>query len=103
MRFGDREERERYMDSLEQQMEDRREQIQSTLNRTTESSGRRWTAIEKFRSSLPSFPGHNPARDAEERETSTKPVRRGTPFTREEIVREPSEPRLWWRRMFGGS
>ena len=36
VRFRDREERERYMDSLERQMEEQREQIQRTLERTTE-------------------------------------------------------------------
>ena len=103
MRFGGREERERYMDSLELQMEHQREQIQSTLDRTTEGSGRRWTALEKLRSSLRDFPGRTPARGVGDRETSTKPVRGGTQFTREEVVREHSEPRSRWRRMFGGS
>jgi hypothetical protein len=40
MYIGDRKERERYMDDLERQMEDQREQIQRTLERT-EGSGRR--------------------------------------------------------------
>ena len=57
--FSDHEERERYMDSLELQMEHQREEIQSTLDRTMEGSGRR-TAIEKLRSFLPSFPGSDP-------------------------------------------
>jgi hypothetical protein len=96
MRFGDREERERYMDSLEWQMEHQREEIQSTLDRTIEGSDRRRTAIEKLRSSLPGFPGLTPpTRDAEGRETSTQPVRGGTPFAREERARKP-----WWR-LFG--
>jgi hypothetical protein len=39
LRFRDDEERERYMDSLEQQMERQRKRIESTLDRT-EGSGR---------------------------------------------------------------
>jgi hypothetical protein len=101
MRFGDREERERYMDGLERQMEYRREEIQRTLDRTAEGTGRRWAGIEKLRSALPGFSGRNPARDAEERETSTKPVRGGTSFTREESARKASEPRPWWHRVIG--
>ncbi len=56
----EREEREQYMDSLEQQMEEQREQIDRTLERTTEDSDRRRKALEKLRSSLPSFPGRTP-------------------------------------------
>ena len=104
MRFGDREERERYMDNLERQMEHQREEIQSTLDRAAEDSGRSWTAIEKLRSSLPDFPGRTPARGVGDRETSTKSARSEMPSTREESPwREPSEPRSRWRRMFGGS
>jgi hypothetical protein len=102
-RFRDREERERYMDSLERQMKHQREQIQRTLDRTTEDSDRRRKALEKLRSSLPNFPGHNPVRGATERETPTEPIRSETPSAREESLRKPSEPRSWWRRMFGGS
>jgi hypothetical protein len=71
MRFRDREERERYMDSLERQMEHERERIQRTLNRM-EDSVRRRTALEKLRSSLPSFPARGPERDAGEREALTE-------------------------------
>jgi hypothetical protein len=104
--FRDREEREqheRYMDSLEWQMEEQREQIQRTLDRMTEDSDRRRKALEKFRSSLPSFPGRTPVRDAAERETPTEPIRSDTPSGREKSPRKPSDPRSWWRRMFGGS
>jgi hypothetical protein len=102
-RFRDREERERYMDSLERQMEHEREQIQRTLDRTTEDSDRRRKALEKLRSALPSFPGRTPVRDAAEHETPTEPIRSETPSPLEESPRKSSEPRSRWRRMFGGS
>jgi len=101
-RFRDREERERYMDSLERQMEHEREQIQRTLDRTTEDSELRRKALEKLRSSLPSFPDRTPVRGAAERERLTEPIRSERPSAREESPRKPSEPRSWWRRMFGG-
>jgi hypothetical protein len=83
LRFRDREERERYMDSLEQQMENQREQIERTLDRT-EGSGWRRRTLERFRGSLPSFPGRTPVRDAEEPEAVTD-------------KRPDSEAsRLWW-------
>jgi AcrR family transcriptional regulator len=99
----EREEREQYMDNLEQQMEEQREQIDRTLERTTENSDRRRKALEKLRSSLPSFPGRTPARDAAERETPTEQIRSDTPSGREKSRRKPSESRSRWRRMFGGS
>ena len=102
-RFRDREEREGYMDSLERQMEEQREQIQQTLDRTTEDSDRRRKALDKLRSALPSFPSRTPVRDAAEGETPTEPIRSDTPSGREKSRRKPSEPRSWWRRMFGGS
>jgi hypothetical protein len=102
-RFRDREERERYMDSLERQMEHEREQIQRTLDRTTEDSDRRWKVLEKLRSSLPSFPDRTPVQGAAEREEPIEPIRSETPSAREESPRKHSEPRSWWRRMFGGS
>ena len=46
----EREQREQYMDSLEQQMEEQREQIQRTLDRMAEDSDRRRKALEKLRS-----------------------------------------------------
>ena len=61
-RFRDREEREGYMDSLERQMEHEREQIQRTLDRTTEDSELRRKALEELLSALPSFPGRTPVR-----------------------------------------
>jgi hypothetical protein len=102
-RFRDREEREQYMDSLERQMEHEREQIQRTLDRTTEDSGRRRKAIEKLRSALPSFSGRTSDRGAAEGETLTEPIRSERPSAREESPRKSSEPRSRWRRMFGGS
>src|SRR5918995_5357018 len=82
-RFHNREERERYMDSLEWQMEHQREQIQRTLGRTTEDSDRRRKALEKLLSALPSFPGRTPVRDAAEGETPTEAIRSETPPGRE--------------------
>jgi hypothetical protein len=102
-RFRDREERERYMDSLEWQMELQREQIDHTLEQTTEDSARGRNALEKLRSALPNFPGLSPVRDAAERETPTEQIRSDTPPGRKKMSRKPSEPRSWWRRIFGGS
>ena len=99
----EREERERYMDSLELQMEHEREQIQRTLERTTKDSDRRRKALEKLRSALPSFPSLSPVRGAAKRETSTEQIRSDTPPGRDKRSRKPSEPRSWWRRIFGGS
>jgi septal ring factor EnvC (AmiA/AmiB activator) len=99
----EREEREQYMDSLEQQMEEQREQIDRTLDRTTEDSDRLRKALEKLRSSLPSFLGRIPVRGAAERETLTEPIRSDTPSGREKSPRERFEPRSWWRRMLGRS
>src|SRR5215208_3039283 len=102
-RFRNREERERYMDTLEWQMEDQREQIQHILEQTTEDSDRRRKALERLRSSLPSFPGRTPVRDAAEREAPTETIRSDTPSGRETSPWKPSDPRSWWRRMFGDS
>jgi hypothetical protein len=102
-RFRDPEERERYMDSLEWQMEHERDQIQRTLDQMTEDSDRRRKALEKLRSALPSFPSRTPMRRAAERETPTEQIRSDTPPGREKRSRKPSEPRSWWRRIFGGS
>jgi hypothetical protein len=101
-RFRNREEREQYMDSLEWQMEHQREQIQRTLDRTTEDSDRRRKALEKLRSSLASFPSRTPVRGAAERKTPTELIRSDKPSGPENSPRNPSEPRSWWR-MFGGS
>jgi hypothetical protein len=97
------EEREQYMDSLEQQMEEQREQIQRTLDRTTEDSDRRRKALEKLRSALPSFPDRTTVRGTPVREEPIEPIRSDTPSGREKSRRKPSEPRSWWRRMLGGS
>ena len=61
----EREQREQYMDSLEQQMEEQREQIDRTLDRMAEDSERRRKALEKLRSALPSFPSRTPVRGAQ--------------------------------------
>jgi hypothetical protein len=102
-RFREREEREQYMDSLERQMDEQREQIQCTLDRTTEDSDRRRKTLEKLLSALPSFPGRTPVRGAPVREEPIESIRSETPSAREESPRKSSEPRSRWRRMFGGS
>jgi hypothetical protein len=102
-RFRDLEERERYMDSLEWQMEHERDQIQRTLEQMTEDSDRRRKALEKLRSALPSFPSRTPVRGAPVREEPIEPIRSETPSAREESTGKSSEPRSRWRRMFGGS
>ena len=56
----EREEREQYMDSLEQQMEEQREQIQRTLEQMTQDSDRRWKALENFRALFPASPASAP-------------------------------------------
>ena len=95
--FREREEREQYMNSLERQMEHEREQIQRTLEQMTEDSDRRRKALERLRSSLPSFPGRTPVRGATERKTPTKPIRSDTPSGGEKSSRKLSDPRSWWR------
>lgn len=83
MRFKNREERERYMDNLERQIEHQREQMQRTLDQMEGSARRRRALKSKLRSSLPGFPGRASVRDAEEREEATE--------------RQDSEaPRSWW-------
>ncbi len=81
MRFRDRQERERYMDSLEQQMEHQRQEIQRTLDQT-KGSGRLRTALEKLQNTFPSFPARASTRDVGERGAAPE--------------------RTWWWRMFGG-
>jgi hypothetical protein len=99
----EREEREQYMDSLEQQMEEQREQIERTLERTTQDSDRGWKVLEKLWSSLPSFPDRTTVRGAPVREEPIEPIRSDTPSVDEESPRKRSERRSRWRRMFGGS
>ena len=107
MYIGDRKERERYMDDLERQMEDQREQIQRTLERT-EGSGRRGGALEWLRGSLPRFPGRAPAReDPEERREKDPhsldlpgPTRSSTP-TEGTGEYETATEGPWWRRLIG--
>ena len=102
-RLRNREEREQYMDSLERQMEHQREQIDRTLERATEDSDGGRKALEKLRSALPSLPGRTPVRGALVREEPIEPMRSETPSAGEDSPLKPSEPRSWWRRMFGRS
>ena len=83
MRFRNREERERYMDSLEREMERQREQIERSLNDIDGS--RRRTALEKLRNALPSLPGRTTVRDVERGE-------------RQAVTERPESeaPRKWW-------
>ena len=102
MRFTDSEDRERYMDSLERQMEGQREQIQRTLARI-ESSGRRWTILERLWNSLPSFPGRTPAQDADsEMRQSPESLEPTRTTTGSSTGAQEGSERRWWRRVFGG-
>jgi hypothetical protein len=83
VRFRDREERERYMDSLERQMELQREQIQRTLDQS-KGSGRLRTALVKLWESFPNFP----------RRTSARNGAKHRPATEE---RRSEAPRSWWK------
>ena len=97
-RFGGREERDRYMDSLERQMEQQREEIQRTLDRTLEGEGsERRTALEKVWGSLPGFSGRTRVQDSEK----PTPAPGGAP----QVTGSPQTDgarRPWWRRAFGG-
>jgi hypothetical protein len=91
------------MDSLERQMEHQRQEIQRTLDQT-ESSGRRRTALQKLRSSLPSIPGRasgTSVRDARERGTFTEKPKGAE---NQSVTGGPQEgvERPWWRRMLDG-
>ncbi len=61
MLFNNRQERERYMYSLERQMEQKREEIGRSLGEIQGS--RRQTALKRLRSSLPSLPSRTSVRD----------------------------------------
>ncbi len=110
MHIGDRKEREEYMDSLERQMEDQREQIRRTLDRMG-GSGRRRTALERLRSNLPSFPGRIPAGGTGEdgqdvprpREPRSNPAHTPTDADEgpQEATERPAGRRSWWREFFG--
>ncbi len=76
MGFRNREERERYMDSLEQQME-------RTLDQT-KGSGRLRTVLETLRDTLPSFPRRASTRNGRERGVATERP-------------ESEAPRSWWK------
>ena len=105
MYIGDRKEREEYMDSLERQMEDQREQIRRTLDRMG-GSGRRGGALQRLRGFLPRFPGRTPAWDVgDPREDAPQspesPGPAGSTPTEDTGVRETATGDPWWRRKFG--
>ena len=107
MYIRDRKDREEYMDDLERQMEDQREQIQRTLDRM-EGSGRRGGALERLRDSLARFLGRAPAReDPEERREKDPrspdlpgPTRSSTP-TEDTREHETATEGSWWRSWLG--
>jgi hypothetical protein len=108
MHIGDRKEREEYMDNLERQMEDQREQIRRTLDRI-EGSGRRRGALDRLRGSLPRFPGRAPARVDPEVAREEAPQSPETPGPTRSIPTDANEgpqsgpeERSWWRKLFGG-
>ncbi len=84
VRFRNREERERYMDSLERQIEHQREQMQRTLDQMEGSARRRRTLKAKLRSTLTRFPSRAPVRGAGEREEAT------------EKQQDAEAQRSWW-------
>ena len=91
------------MDSLERQMEHQRQEIQRTLEQI-EGSGRRWTALQKLRSSLPSIPGRasgTSVQGAREREAS---IDKPTGAKNQSVTGGPQEGVQWpwWRRMLDG-
>ena len=100
-RFGDRGERERYMDSLERQMAQQRERIQSTLDQASDGSGRKWTAIEKLWRSLPDFPNRIPTRATGKREESPQVQEPRASTLRDRSGDMQDGRRPWWRRVFG--
>jgi len=106
MSIGDRKEREEYMDGLERQMEVQRERIRRTLDRM-EGSGRRRTALERLRGSLPRFSGRAPAQGDPEETCEDAPQSRtgaiGGVVIPPDVGRGPesASERPWWRRFFG--
>ncbi len=84
MRFRNREERERYMDSLERQIEHQRDQMQRTLDQMEGSARRRRTLRSRLQSSLTGFPGRGSVRDAEESDETTQKQE------------DDGAPRSWW-------
>jgi hypothetical protein len=69
--FRNHEERERYMDSLERQMEHQREQIQRTLEQA-KGSGRLQTVLGKLRGTFADVPLRTSARNAGKRGTAAE-------------------------------
>jgi hypothetical protein len=109
MYIRDRKEREEYMDDLERQMEDQREQIQRTLD-GMEGSGRRGRTLERLRRSLPYFPGRGRGRGNPEEASAEAPESPESPGPTviptdagggPEMPAERPEERSRWRRMFG--
>jgi hypothetical protein len=109
MYIGDRKEREDYMDDLERQMEDQREQIQRTLD-GMEGSGRRGRVLGRLRRSLPYFPAWGRGRGKPEEASAEAPQSPEGPGPTSiptdpgggpETPAERPEERSWWRRVFG--
>ena len=98
VRFRVRQDRERYMDSLERQMEPQRPEIQRTLDRL-EGPGRRRAALEKLRSFLPSIPGRSSVRYAGKRERGPEESDRAVPRSGASSPQEGVQRRWWefWR------
>ena len=112
-RFDNREERERYMDGLERQMERRREEISRGLERTMDDPSGLRPALERLRKSIPGLPRRGSGRDAGGRETPAELVREQAPpplegprvaGDRPGMGGSPGggERRPWWRRIRGG-
>jgi hypothetical protein len=97
-----REEREEYMDALERQMADRREQMQLTLDRI-EILGRQRKALKALRTFLPSFASRIPTEDTRELETATEMPMGPTPSEASEGPQEQAaeERPGFWSRLFG--
>jgi hypothetical protein len=105
-RFGNREERERYMDDLEWQMEHQREEIQRTLDRTMEGEGsERRTALQKFWGSLPGVSGRTRGQGAETPTPTPGEAREAAQSAHSATLRPhgaEAAGRPWWRRILGG-
>jgi hypothetical protein len=106
MYIRDRKEREEYMDDLERQMGDQREQIQRTLD-GMEGSGRRGRALERLRKPLSRFPrrwrgqGKPEEASAEIPECPEGPGPTSTPTDAGGSPETPAGRPSWWRRMVG--
>ena len=94
------------MDSLERQMEQQREQIQRTLDRTMEGEGsERRTALEKVWGSLPGFSGRTRVQNSETPTRVPRDAREATQSAHSSSLRpqgNEASGRPWYRRIFGG-